>query len=120
MRKVITSSNIDFTTYSAVEQIVGKWIDGKNIYRKTVTVPGGFTNGENNVPHQIYGLSLLIDINGIGYEASTGKSLKIPSRATGNPFVSFWTVDSNVIKIEANFNYNNPLYITLYYTKTIG
>lgn len=33
----ISSPNVDFTTYSTEEQVVGKWINGKTIYRKCYT-----------------------------------------------------------------------------------
>ena len=38
--------------YSTDEQVIGKWIDGKPIYRKTMQF-SGLHSGENNIAHGI-------------------------------------------------------------------
>ena len=38
--------------YSTDEQVIGKWIDGKSIYKKTMQF-SGLHSGENNIAHGI-------------------------------------------------------------------
>ena len=45
--------------YSTDEQVIGKWIDGKPIYRKTMQF-SGLHSGENNIAHGIADADLII------------------------------------------------------------
>ena len=45
--------------YSTDEQVIGKWIDGKPIYRKTMQF-SGLSSGENVITHGIKDVDLLL------------------------------------------------------------
>ena len=49
----------NFSTYSTNEQVVGKWIDGKPIYRKTMEF-SNLSAGENNIPHGIADVDIIM------------------------------------------------------------
>lgn len=118
VHNVITANNISFTSYSLAEKIVGSWIDGKTIYRKTIVIDNGVANGENNIPHSINNFEHIIKSEMFFYDSSSSSSLLIPCESPSGPHVWNWTINSTHIKLFSGFVYNYPLYITLYYTKT--
>ena len=64
----VTASKASFTTYSTEEQAVGTWIDGRTIYRKTIsytaTTTIGNASGQTNIQinHGISNLSMMLNI----------------------------------------------------------
>lgn len=51
--------------YSTEEKIVGKWIDGKPIYRKVIEINSGLVSGENTINFSnISNLKEIVNING--------------------------------------------------------
>ena len=74
----VTGTNIDWTTveYSTTEQVVGKWIDGRLVYRKVLA---GTTNSSNSeyINHGITNFGVAINIYGY-IHASNGESQSIP------------------------------------------
>ena len=83
----ITSDNVDFATYTTEEQVVGKWINGKTIYRKcytgTITVTANTrvnVDLEANSP-----VEDIISIGGyMGYSSGTPKGRNSIPSAEGN------------------------------------
>jgi hypothetical protein len=65
MVKKITADNVDFTTYSTTEQVVGTWTDGKTIYRRVITAEFGtyLPSGVTSIPHNISDISEIIGID---------------------------------------------------------
>ena len=49
----------NFSAYSTDEQVVGKWINGKPIYRKTMEF-SNLSAGENNIPHGIADVDIIM------------------------------------------------------------
>lgn len=49
----------NFSIYSTNEQVVGKWINGKPIYRKTMEF-SGLHSGENNIAHGIADVDIIM------------------------------------------------------------
>ena len=49
----------NFSTYSTDEQVIGKWINGKPIYRKTMEF-SGLHSGENNIAHGIADVDIIM------------------------------------------------------------
>ena len=61
-----------YDTYSTNETIVGKWINGKPIYRKTVEFSTStLSAGENYVSHGIHYIDCPISCRAIGRKATT-------------------------------------------------
>jgi len=105
----ITSDKVDFTTYTTEEQVVGKWINGKTIYRKcytgTITITANTrvnVDLEANSP-----IEDIISVGGyMGYSAGTPKGRNsIPSAEsnTSGVMTNFITVylmaDSNTLRL---------------------
>lgn len=74
----ITSENIDWSTveYSTTEQVVGKWIDGRLVYRKVLAGTTGYNNSED-INHGITNFGVALNIYGY-IHASNGESQPIP------------------------------------------
>ena len=49
----------NFSIYSTNEQVVGKWINGKPIYRKTMEF-SNLSSGENRIPHGIADVDIIM------------------------------------------------------------
>ena len=120
--------------YSTTEQRTGqKWIDGKDIYAKTLT--SAITNISTTVNHGIENLDKVVDIKAIAefVNASTGKSVFNTMRiAIGSSGTSVEPTYSNVVnsvsdtaidirvgsQVVNTVNYRSVnVYVTLYYTK---
>lgn len=112
-------------TYSTEEQIVGKWVDGKELYRKTFI--GTLSAGEHEICHNI----LNVDTIFLGSESFICPVADDIFPINGNAYINatnpekyevFTRVNKTIIlqKVgefltgDGNYTYN----ITLYYTKT--
>ncbi len=105
--------------YSTEEQIIGKWIDGKPIYRKVFT---GTTNGSNNtiIAKTTLNIDKLINSNGImynsGVQINIGKSESI-GNTNGNTRV--WINNENVVfTVGSDLTIGFSYIAVLEYTKT--
>ena len=106
-------------TYSETEHVVGKWIDGSNIYEKTVNFGALPNTTTKSVDAGISNLKRLIDIRGYAYNGST--CLMIPRLAISNENAQI-TLDlySGNIQIQTGVDRSayTECYITLRYTKS--
>lgn len=115
--------------YSTVEQRIGIWIDGKPLYRRTYVLNTGIKNNYNYYLTDISDTELeifFIDYNGSFYFYSPGGSIGVvpynysPNAASVCAEVA---IDSSEHKIRLSWRtgadaVNQPLYITIQYTKT--
>lgn len=113
------STKIDFTTfaYSTDEQIVGSWIDGRPIYKKTI-YRASIDAGDIDILHGISNLDLCIKIEAFETAASH-TTLPLPTLAStsdGN-YASPWTISDSRVKFFSSLRLTD-VYITLYYTKS--
>ena len=115
------------STYSTEEQVIGKWIDGRNLYRKVVVYSNTDIIGANNktvnidIPHNILNFKQAINVSAVD---SSGCYI-LPSLASSegnivNISTSIHTVDTSNIKLRIINNTWGPRtwYITLEYIKT--
>lgn len=108
--------------YSTSEQDTGyTWIDGKAIYKKTVSF-GTLPNATSvDVPHGITGLNRVIVIDGYGYDPTLQRTYPVPyaSHVNATNSISIY-VDSTNIHIGSGIDRTSvtETYITLYYTKS--
>lgn len=105
--------------YSTEEQVIGKWIDGKPIYRKVFT---GTTNGSDNtiITKTTLNIDKLTNSSGILYNSAVqiniGKSESI-GNTNGNTRV--WINNGNVVLTVGSDLTTGFSYIAvLEYTKT--
>lgn len=129
------SARQNFEEYSTDEQVIGKWIDGKPLYQKTVQIPvstfssstgssGYYTVG---VPHNISNLKLVVDLRGNAY-GNVVRPVPFSYGATSPDFSWFSSLGTNdaTVFIECGSNFRQSVitqntygaYITLKYTKT--
>ena len=120
----IDSSNLEH--YSTTEQIIGTWIDGKPIYKKTI-LQNTFTAGESEINHNISDVERIVNISGIAYRTD-GSAEPIPTLCPPD-YIKLWQlsvydvnhtryriyVGSSLISDYAKLG---ELYLTLEYTKT--
>lgn len=107
-----TTSLDSALNYSTTEHKVGKWIDGSDLYEKTVNIG----NLDTSTPHGISNISTVVSISGIIQGSTVTDS--IPYAGTGGDCVSAHVDSTNISIIKlGNFGTVNA-YVTLRYTKT--
>ena len=111
--------------YSTEEQIVGEWIDGRNIYEKTVDC-GALPNATTKeVAHGISNLDMVVDYEGMACNPTTVSCLPLPyavsssTVSTTRSQVSILFSSSNIrIICDEDRSAFSKTYVTLRYTKT--
>ena len=109
-----------YDDYSTSERDSGmKWIDGKTIYRKTVSF-GSFpaTPGTKSVAHGVAGITLIVKIDGTGY-LTGGDAYPIPMlSASSAAVIAGIAVDTTNIRIATAVAVAVPTsYVTIWYIK---
>lgn len=108
-------------TYSTTEQIIGTWIDGKPIYRKTINFGALPNNTTKSINHNINNLDYVTDIKGIAYNSTSGLYVPLPhvNVFDVNYGLEIYMDNTKVYLLTASdmSAYNNT-YITIEYTKT--
>lgn len=110
----------DATDYSQSEQVIGTWINGKPLYRKTVSCGTLPNNTVKNVAHGISNLNIVTKV--FGTTKNTGGitfPLPFPSTAGLSAQIYFYVDGTNiVIGTGTDRSAFTTTYITLEYTKT--
>lgn len=103
--------------YSTEEKRIGTWIDGKPLYRKTVSANSTTGSWHTVVPDFIPGYSLLVSLFGtVEANMSEGKYFPLPYSSD----MSFGVNSSGGLQVNAANQawYNKNLIVTAIYTKT--
>jgi hypothetical protein len=107
--------------FSLNEHVVGTWVDGKNVYEKTIYYAGGVT-GEITVPHGIGAIETLVDIWGTATDTYGDRDIRYVMPRISNDSNNFGIKQINA----ANITYFVPkvfqdrivdVYFTMKYTK---
>lgn len=104
------------STYSTTERIVGKWIDGNNVYEKTFEIPALPNNTTLNIDHGI-SIDKIVSID--AYATDNTNYLTIPF--IFNDMESIINITAGKTRIVIFSNRNASTYkgiVTLRYTKT--
>lgn len=105
--------------YSLEEKMVGFWVDGKPIYRKTVDFGALPNNNTKTVAHGISDFGKIVDLRGVATNNSSNTTLAIPHPGnTLNNMISINITDTNVTIITGSNRSAYYCTVTLYYTKT--
>lgn len=103
--------------YSTEEQVIGKWIDGKPLYRKVINFGAIPNNTLKYVKHNISNIKYIKSCNGYAMN-SEGAGLIIPSY-NGTIYTNCYTTATEVhVKTNGDRSSFTTCYITLEYTKT--
>lgn len=110
-------------SYSTTEQNTGqKWVDGKDIYQKTIYYAGGTSGGTYTIPHNILNLGDVIKCEGFCGDANgDNPHMVIPRIAPDNANFGFSAInDTNILFTYASLWSSRliDLYITIQYTKS--
>ena len=113
--------------YSTDEQVIGTWINGKPLYRKTFYVGNSVTmNAQYNVPHDLVNIDEIVNKSGTYYDEVDARQYPLPNLRTTYS-ESVWIacfVPSNgtpILAIQSGgYSYGNisKISVTLDYTKT--
>ena len=108
--------------YSLEEQVIGKWIDGKNIYRKTIKIEVNNNTNYTFDAKSILSTNIGTIINSYGYSVVDG-GLTYASfpcyYSERTRLSSFMDIPTGKIYIRAGENYKTAThYLTFEYTKT--
>lgn len=106
-------------TYSTSEEIeVGRWVDGKKLYKKTyiLDMPNNTTT---TVAHNISNLSEIVNIEGIMHRAVDNNSFILPFCNLPANLNAFVILNATNISLVSNFDSSAfKAFITIYYTKS--
>lgn len=111
----------DKFNYSETERVVGKWIDGRTLYEKTVdcgALPS--TAGNKAVAHNISNINKIISITGVAMR-DNGLTITLPNTAVDalSSQIVLYADKTNInIYVASNQSVNTNSYVTLRYTKT--
>lgn len=107
----------------STEHIVGKWIDGKTLYEKTVDTGALPNSTTNTILVGISNFDKLIQLYGVAYHSNNNVMIPLPFAASSNVTdqVTVYyqkTSDTIAIKTTGNLSAYSQSYVTLRYTKT--
>ena len=119
VKKYVTNAIDEEHTYSTTEQIVGKWIDGKNIYRKVITTTEALNTNTVTINHNIENFEHVVRCYGyIPY----GTSQYLFGAQEGSTYADIASVEPTAIKVKIGSNWLNSFtegcVIIIEYTKT--
>ena len=114
IRDKVSDAEKNFNKYSTTEEVIGTWIDGKNIYRKVMKFPvikHGMTV-LTNIDH-------IINVGGyFNWNGAMQHQYNFPYN--DNDIITWIGVDNNIVKIYTNYTNDTliNLVLCLEYTKT--
>lgn len=105
-----------FNNYSTSEQVIGRWIDGKPIYRKVVNL-GALPNATSKqVAHNISNMGSVVTLRGM---VTDYRFFPLPFVATSNAYaISIFADTTNINVMTGNDRSNLTGFVIIEYTKT--
>ena len=114
----IGNGMIQAFNFSSEETIAGKWVDGKTIYKKTISYGNLPNNSTKRVAHGISKLDRIIKVEQSVTNAPWDeKGAVVLSSTSAAPF-NFYLSNTEVVVITKDDRSQATAYFTLYYTKT--
>ena len=111
-----------FDIYSTDEQVIGTWVNGETLYRKTINF-GALPNAtDKSVAHEISNLGYVCKADAVGHNTTSGLRIPFPMTNSGylNQQVSWWITDTSIVfRTAVDYSSTNVCYVTLEYTKTV-
>ena len=107
---------ITLTNITSNEVEVGKWIDNKKLYRKTIYVAGSVTSGtviDSSITNQ--NIDTLVSMNGVCSHGNFYR-LNMPVYSSASNYITLQITDSGVTLQFAGFTPTNSV-VTIEYTK---
>ena len=106
--------------FSLEEKIVGKWIDGKPLYQKTINFGSLPNNTTKDVAHGVSNLKLMVECWGIATNPSEIMTLpRVVTGVTDPKYSVALSASTTIIKITTGYDRSSfSAYVTIRYTKT--
>lgn len=105
--------------YSTKEKIVGKWIDGKPIYRKVINTAELPNNSGKKIDHNISNIDNILSTKGWAFRSTDNIFLNLPSATYDSAAISCYADKKSIIIItytdRSTFTVS---YVIVEYTKT--
>lgn len=104
-------------TYSTTEKVVGKWIDGSDVYEKVIDVGALPSATSKSVPHNIADLDNMISLVGAA-KNSSGDIITLPYASPSIPVYIALTSTNIIILTTSATSANYSGYVIIRYTKS--
>lgn len=104
-------------SYSTAEVPTGgTWIDGKPIYKKTISIGALPNNNAKLVAHGVQNIDNVVDQKGFA-KFSTGVILPLPFASSATAYISLSTNATNITVTTTSDRTAGTAYVTIWYTK---
>ena len=108
--------------YSTEEKVVGKWIDNKTLYQKTVPCTANFTVGYHIFSTTVPDIDTVYEIRGVmvsrGTNANDYSTGLVEAHGASQMVNTYFQRSTNEIRIYNTVDYGNgTAYVTIVYTK---
>lgn len=106
--------------YSTTEHVVGKWVDGKTLYEKTVDCGTLPNTTSKSVAHNISNIDKIVYLGGIAYAGTNSYPLPFVQVSAGNVQGIRINASSTNVVIVSSYDVSSLTnsYVTLRYTKS--
>lgn len=105
-------------TYSTDEQVIGSWLDGKPLYKKTYNIASLANAGMVQIPFEISNLKEVVSIRGIATDGANFFTLPSYRGAVGTGIQIYADINNGISIVTENDRSSYHAYITIEYTKT--
>lgn len=117
-----SSSLAESDKYSTSEKVIGKWVNGKPLYQKTLYNAGGVQGPNIPIAHGVSNLGILVEATGTCYDSGNEQAWFPVSHISSDGYnIGIFSVDSTNVNfcVPAAFNTRiTDIYVTIKYTKT--
>lgn len=105
--------------YSTTEQVVGRWINGKPIYQKTIEGTFASSGTGQDINHNIANLEQAVNVMGYLVSGGAGETFNIPvGFYNGAQYFSVFFMTTKMCARLHSSYFGTPYKITVQYTKT--
>ena len=107
----------EISVYSTNELVIGKWIDGKPLYRKVISFGALPNNSTKSVAHNISNLKRIVKLEGFAGSSQSLGGITLP-HATATPTALYADTTNINVKTTSDATAYTETYIYIYYTKS--
>lgn len=107
----------EISVYSTNELVIGKWIDGKPLYRKVLSFGALPNNSTKSVAHNVSNLKRIVKLEGFAGSSQNLGGITLP-HATATPIALYADTTNVNVKTSSDATAYTKTYIYIYYTKS--
>lgn len=107
----------EISVYSTNELEIGKWIDGKPLYRKVISFGALPNDTTKSVAHSISNLKRVVKLEGFAGSSQNLGGITLP-HATATPTALYADTTNVNVKTTSDATVYTETYIYIYYTKS--